>query len=74
MFPSILIVASFDVMTKSQNRHVLEPVCNDNKGDASSNLSASLSIFITKFSKYLKNYQNICNSMFSLTSYVHNSR
>ena len=46
-------------MTKSQNKYVLEPDCNYNKGDATWNLSMSLSIFITKSSKYLKNYQNI---------------
>ena len=33
-------------MTKSQIRHVLEPDCNDSKGDATSNRSASLSILL----------------------------
>ena len=55
----MLFLASFDVMTKPQNRHVLEPDCNDSKGNATSNLSANLSSFITKCSQHLKNYQNI---------------
>ena len=60
-------------MPKPQNWYVLEPGCNHSKGDATSNLSANLYIFITKCSQHLKNYQNICNSTFGLTSYVHNS-
>ena len=60
-------------MPKPQNWYDLEPGCNHSKGDATSNLSANLYIFITKCSQHLKNYQNICNSTFGLTSYVHNS-